>query len=178
MNIKHYTEICHAAAVKGGWWTDLKTGRPLERDKGEMYALMHSEISEALEGIRKNKQDDHLPHRKSEEVELADFLIRIFDYAGGFDLNLYLLEANILPDTSKGSLIAEMHGILSDSYYKMSDGDNTEQSYLSEVLSFVVQYGQKFGLDLEDAINEKMAYNAQRADHKIENRVKQGGKAF
>jgi len=32
---------------------------------------MHSELSEALEGVRKNKQDDHLPHRKSVEVEFG-----------------------------------------------------------------------------------------------------------
>jgi hypothetical protein len=35
-----------------------------------------------MEGERKNLMDDHLPHRRSAEVELADALIRIFDYAG------------------------------------------------------------------------------------------------
>lgn len=34
------------------------------------------------------------------------------------------------------------------------------------------------GYDLGGAIAEKRAYNAQRADHKLENRVKPGGKAF
>ena len=32
------------------------------------------------------------------------------------------------------------------------------------------------GLDLAGAIDEKLEYNAQRADHKIENRLKEGGK--
>lgn len=70
------------------WWYDLRTGQRLERNKGELLALIHSEISEALEGERKNKMDDHIPHRKSAEVELADALIRIFDYAGGFGYDL------------------------------------------------------------------------------------------
>ncbi len=51
-------------------------------------ALMHSEASEALEGIRKNLQDDHLPHRSMEVCELADILIRILDYAGAYELPL------------------------------------------------------------------------------------------
>lgn len=34
------------------------------------------------------------------------------------------------------------------------------------------------GLDLQGAYEEKMAYNAQRADHKIEQRLQPGGKAY
>lgn len=79
---------CHERAVKAGWWTDLSTGERKERNKGELLCLMHSEISEAMEGARKNKMDEHLPHRKSEEVELADLLIRLFDYAGAHNLDL------------------------------------------------------------------------------------------
>lgn len=77
---------CHDA--NKNWWKDLATGEFKNRNDGELIALMHSELSEALEGVRKNKNDDHLPHRKSIEVELADCLIRIFDYAGARNLNL------------------------------------------------------------------------------------------
>lgn len=51
-------------------------------------ALIHSELSEMVEGIRKDAQDDKLPHRKMEEVELADTLIRMEDYAGTYGLDL------------------------------------------------------------------------------------------
>jgi NTP pyrophosphatase (non-canonical NTP hydrolase) len=50
--------------------------------------LVHSEISEALEGNRKNLMDSHLPHRRSDEVELADAVIRIFDLAGAAGMDL------------------------------------------------------------------------------------------
>lgn len=65
------------------WWNDLETGEPLVRNKGEMLMLIVSEISEAMEGERKDLMDDHLPHRKMAEVELADAIIRILDYSAG-----------------------------------------------------------------------------------------------
>jgi NTP pyrophosphatase (non-canonical NTP hydrolase) len=116
--INQAVKICHAENVKNGWWHDPKTGEKKERNKGELIALMHSELSECLEGVRKGLMDDKLPHRTMEEVELADTIIRIFDYAGAYDL------------------------------------------------------------DIGGAMREKLDFNAQRADHKPENRVKEGGKAF
>jgi NTP pyrophosphatase (non-canonical NTP hydrolase) len=91
-NLNELAAICHQASEK--FWTDLQTGERLQRNKGEMLALIHSEISEALEGERKDLMDDHLPHRKMAEVELADALIRIFDYAAGhgYDIGGALVE--------------------------------------------------------------------------------------
>lgn len=55
---------------------------------GQKLALVHSEISEALEADRKDLMDDKLPHRSGLEVELADGVIRILDLAGCLGLDL------------------------------------------------------------------------------------------
>lgn len=70
------------------WWTSPATGEPLQRNKGEMLMLIVSEIAEAMEGERKDRQDDHLPNRPMAEVELADAVIRIMDYSAGWGYDL------------------------------------------------------------------------------------------
>lgn len=82
------TEYSHGIAKEAGWWTNLETGRPVERNVGELLMLVNTELSEAMEGHRKNLMDDKLPNRKMLEVELADALIRIFDMAGGLGLDV------------------------------------------------------------------------------------------
>jgi hypothetical protein len=81
-----YAKTCHAANHK--WWHDLETGERLDRNKGELMMLIVSEISESMEGARKDLMDDKLPHRKMEEVEMVDALIRIFDYCGAFGFDI------------------------------------------------------------------------------------------
>jgi len=85
-DLNDYADEVHRANAK--WWVSLDTGQPIQRNVGELLCLVHSEISEALEGHRKDLMDDKLPHRKMFEVELADAVIRILDIAAGMDLDL------------------------------------------------------------------------------------------
>lgn len=82
------SEVIHAAQVKAGWYRNPQTRRAIDRNIMEMLCLIHSEVSEAAEGYRKNLVDDKLPHRKMVEVELADVLIRVFDLAGYLKMDL------------------------------------------------------------------------------------------
>ncbi len=118
--INAVVDVCHSASYNAGWWTD-KDGNSITLNPmcfAQKLCLIHSEISEAMEGDRKNLADDKLPHRSMAEVELADAVIRIMDLCGAYNF------------------------------------------------------------DLGGAIEEKLAYNAIRPDHKKEARESTGGKAY
>ena len=89
-------ELAHKTATDAGWYSDPSTGKPIARNFGEVVALMHSELSEALEADRKGLSDDKLPHRDGREVEFADCIIRILDTAAalGLDVAGAIIEKN------------------------------------------------------------------------------------
>lgn len=70
------------------WYKNPKTGEAVERNFGEVIALMHSELSEALEAHRKNLMDDKLTDRLGIEVELADVITRVLDTAAEYGLDV------------------------------------------------------------------------------------------
>lgn len=67
----------HQNAVNHGWHTN-----PIEN--GTMIALIHSELSEALEAMRKNPDapSEHIPDFTAVEEEIADVVIRCMDLSG------------------------------------------------------------------------------------------------
>lgn len=94
--IKEMQNLAHQTATNAGWYKNPQTGETIDRNFGEVVALMHSELSEALEADRKGLMDDKLPHRDGREVEFADCILRILDTAAalGLDVAGALIEKN------------------------------------------------------------------------------------
>ena len=87
IGINEVARQIHENAVEHGWW-DEKRGFP------EIIALIHSEVSEALEEYRNGRLPTEVYTGNGGKpegipIELADAIIRIFDYCGyaGIDID-------------------------------------------------------------------------------------------
>lgn len=108
----------HHNAINMGWWAardqavDILKSHGLESlainlIKSQCILLEHCELSEGVEGMRKDLKDDHLPEFPMEVVEQADAFIRMLDLAEKY--NWPLAEA-ILAKMAYNEGRPHMHG--------------------------------------------------------------------
>lgn len=184
----------HNAAAQSGWWTDINTGLSTvgTRSYIEMCALISTELTEAFDGYRENSMDDKLPHRKQFEVELADAFIRMGDTSMGCGVNLIAgldyLDGGTAED-AQWDPFAEVHpcsmagylmtvvGYISYSIEGHRKRDNAKRDInMAKAMLAIIVLARNTDCDLVGAVAEKLAFNAVRPDHKLENRLKADGK--
>lgn len=86
MTIQEAVKEAHEIAIDKGWHEEPRTF-------GDLIALIHSELSEALEDYRDGAIVNHIYETKDGKctgvpIELADVLIRIFDMCGSYGIDL------------------------------------------------------------------------------------------
>ena len=172
----------HAIAKEHGWWDQ-------ERTFGDLIALVHSELSEALEEYRGKhiwadwRQLQTYPNGRPRGVasELADVVIRVADMAEwyGWDLDAVSIPEpeewmEFSPPKSFGDWIGLCHIHASDALVKAwipPERFQTPSVSLNLVIRTVQRMAAHYGIDLGAAIEAKMEYNRTRS-------YRHGGKAL
>jgi hypothetical protein len=99
VNVNEFALECYKNAIDHGWGVDDE-GNVIKRNFGEIVALCHSELSEALEEWRKGLDANYVYYRESDgkpegiPFEMADVVIRVFDWfvSEGLDIEAFLSE--------------------------------------------------------------------------------------
>ena len=171
MKLTDLQREAHAIAKDHGWWDE-------PRSFGDLIALVHSELSEALEAYRVwGMQSYHTapdgssaappPYEpigskdwKPEGVayELADVVIRVADMVEHYRWAL-CTDGTVSTQNSFGNWIALVHYHLAMAYGEGRD----EQRYLNAALAVVYSMATHYGIDLDAAIETKMKYNRGRS---------------
>ena len=216
MNLAELQKEAHAIAKSKGWWdtaespsqtpsfgastpsfgADAHRSPQSRRTFGDLIALVHSELSEALEAYRLNPNsvgpmreespqyglDDPL-HGKYKPVgvpsELADVVIRVADMVEHYEENLevYVRATPTLAyegNTSTfGEWIAVIHKQLSDAWgaWYVQEDRCLWVNALARAVALTYRMATHYGIDLDAAIEAKMEYNRGRS-------YRHGGKAL
>lgn len=194
MKLNKFAQEVHENAVKHGWWDE-------ERTFGEIIALCHSELSEALEELRTNRPMMYfvetngfvvtdMSERKDEKpegiaVELADCIIRVLDYFGKEELDVDALMQEAMKDVmcdvpgriyaaTLSDCISRWHLLLSLAYACWCKASGTHASALrmARCVCEILAWGKVTdGVDFEMILDIKHEYNKTRP-------YRHGGKAL
>lgn len=194
MKLNKFAQAVHENAVKHGWWDE-------ERTFGEIIALCHSELSEALEELRTNRPMMYfvetngfvvtdMSERKDEKpegiaVELADCIIRVLDYFGKEELDVDALMQEAMKAVmcdvpgriyaaTLGDCISRWHLLLSLAYACWCKASGTHASALrmARCVCEILAWGKVTdGVDFEMILDIKHEYNKTRP-------YRHGGKAL
>lgn len=155
MNHQALIERSHKQAVDKGFWE-----QPLTFDMA--MALIISEIAEALEAYRKRKvnPDWDKPEeiKESWECEIADAIIRIYDWCGRHGYEIETVDYIVPWEKSEGWNFMHLFSTLA-SYWE-NEG-NCEYG-MEKCLNFIVSYSQYHNIDIEKYIMWKLDYNLSR----------------
>lgn len=127
-----------------------------------------------MEGDRKGLMDDHLPQYPMFQVELADFVIRCLDWLGAKGNPNFDYSVTSADGCDSCEVLATLHSLVSCAY----DERELAVEHLVDATHVAFNFASDSNFDLHQIILEKVEYNKHRADHKRENRAKDGGKKY
>lgn len=163
--LRLFFEDVHGRNVKAGWWNNIETGQPKLRNVGELLMLFVTEIWEAYTAYRDNANDDKLIDYPGLGVELADLGIRWADLCGALIAGRVATYSGV---RNPGEEIFCEVGVLAERYERIR---KTPEAVGEKELGDPMP-----GMDIAEMTDAKLTFNAKREDHKVENRLKEGGK--
>ena len=173
MNMYKMAQPIHTLAVKNGWWEG-------DKDDREVFAMIHAELSEAIEEYRNGKPMVYHVDGKPEgiAVELIDACIRMLDWLGSKKdaairfafmtapkvnidaearaMNMFMVSA----DTQLPVLVFILHKRLMVAY-DLSDDSLVSISAIA-FIGIIFGWLRTHGVDPEAIMLEKHEYNKTR----------------